>query len=116
MSVDAKNETLKVIGAGFGRTGTASLKEALDILGFKCYHMQEVFKHHRNTHPDLWIKAFEGNLTDYDLIFNSKPGVVKPYVATVDWPSTAVWEDLMKKYPNAKIILTLRDSESWYKR
>jgi hypothetical protein len=116
MSVESKNETLQILGAGFGRTGTTSLKEALDILGFKCYHMREVFKSPGNAHAYLWIKAFEGNLTNYDLIFNSKPGEVKPYVASVDWPSTAVWEDLMEKYPNAKIILTLRDGENWYKR
>jgi hypothetical protein len=116
MSADSKNETLKIMGAGFARTGTTSLTEALDILGFKCYNMHEVIKHHKNTHPNLWIKAFEGNLTDYDLIFDSKPGEVKPYTATVFWPSIAVWKDLMEKYPNAKIILTLRDGESWYKR
>ena len=116
MSVDSKNETLKIISVGFGRTGTTSLTDALHILGFKCYYMHEVFKHHKNTHPNLWIKAFEENFTNYDLIFDSKPGEVKPYDAAVFWPSIAVWEGLVEKYPNAKIILTLRDGESWYKR
>jgi hypothetical protein len=118
MSVDklssAENETIKIIGTGYGRTGTTSLKDALNILGFKCYHMEEAFKH-RNTHAQLWIQAFDGNLPNYDLIFKSNEEK-ESYDATVDWPSTTVWEDLWKKYPHAKIILTLRDGESWYKR
>ena len=109
------SSTLKVIGAGFGRTGTTSLKEALNILGFKCYHMQEVFKH--PTHSFLWIEAYEGKLTDYDLIFKGGKELENdPYTATCDWPSTTIWEELIEKYPDAKVILTLRDDESWYRR
>ena len=117
MKTDQKNTSpsIKVIGAGFGRTGTTSLKLALDILGFKCYHMQETVKH--PTHSQLWIEAFEGKLTDYDLIFKGGKKLMNdPYTATCDWPSTAIWEQLMEKYPDAKVILTLRDAEGWYKR
>ena len=117
MAADQKAESsiLKVIGAGFGRTGTTSLKVALDMLGFKCYHMQEVFKN--PTHPKLWVEAYEGKLTDYDLIFKGEKELEgDPYTATCDWPSTVIWEELIKKYPDAKVILTLRDAEGWYKR
>lgn len=111
------SRTIKVIGAGFGRTGTTSLKQALNILGFKCYHMQEILRKN-DDHLPLWVQAFEGKLTDYDLIFkySKKELETDPYTATVDWPSTAVYEKLMEQYPDAKVILTLRDAESWYKR
>ncbi|CAF1462875.1 unnamed protein product [Adineta steineri] len=116
MKTDQKNtsSTIKVIGAGFGRTGTTSLKVALNMLGFKCYHMQETGKH--PAHNELWIDAYEGKLTDYDLIFkDGKQLKNDPYIATCDWPSTAIWEQLMEKYPDAKVILTMRDAEGWYK-
>jgi hypothetical protein len=109
------SSTMKVIGAGFGRTGTTSLKVALNILGFKCYHMQEIIKN--PTHSQLWIEAYEGKLTDYDIIFKGGKDLENdPYTATCDWPSTAIWEELIEKYPDAKVILTLRDADGWYKR
>ena len=109
------SSTIKVIGAGFGRTGTTSLKVALNMLGFKCYHMQDASKH--PTHPKLWIEAYEGKLTGYDLIFKGGKELENdPYTATCDWPSTAVWEKLLGHYPDAKVILTLRDAEGWYSR
>ena len=113
--ITSSSQTIKIIGAGFGRTGTASLKESLEILGFKCYHMGEIFSNPKLLHSNLWIQAFEGKLSDYDLIFKSS-GDSSPYTATVDWPSTAVYEDILKQYSDAKVILTVRDSESWYKR
>jgi hypothetical protein len=117
MPSEPSDETIKVLGAGFGRTGTTSLRDALNMLGFKCYHMQEVLRTKANSkpHPNLWVEAANGQIKDYDVIFKENQGD-EPYRATIDWPSTTVWEDIWKQYPNAKIILTERDSESWYKR
>jgi len=97
---------LKIIGAGFGRTGTLSLKAALEELGFgPCYHMTEVFNHPE--HVPLWLAATNGERIDWHDIFTG-------YQATVDWPSCAFYEELMQVYPNAKVILTTRDPEAWY--
>src|SRR5208282_187709 len=72
---------LKVVGAGFGRTGTLSLKHALERLGFgPCYHMMEVFP--RPDHVALWHRLAFGNSMDLDLIF-------RDFRATVDWPAPA---------------------------
>ncbi len=97
---------LKVIGAGFGRTGTSSLKAALDELGFgPCYHMSEVFAHVE--HVKSWSAAAHGQPIDWDELF-------RDYRATVDWPGAAFYKELMERYPDAKVILTLRDPERWY--
>jgi hypothetical protein len=97
---------LEVIGAGFGRTGTMSLKIALEELGFApCYHMTEVFEHPE--HVELWRAAGQGETLDWDEIFHE-------YRATVDWPSAAFYEELMESYPEAKVILTVRDPDRWY--
>jgi hypothetical protein len=98
--------SLKVIGAGFGRTGTYSLKSALEQLGFaKCYHMRVVNLH--GSHPRMWIDAFEGKPVDWDTLFRG-------YQATVDWPSCTFYRQLMQHYPQAKIILTVRDPDKWH--
>lgn len=98
--------TIKVIGAGFGRTGTLSLKIALEMLGLgPCYHMAEVFNH--PDHSDLWSAAADGN-ADWEKLFAG-------YASTVDWPSTYFWRELADRYPEAKIILTYRSTESWIK-
>ncbi len=98
--------TLKVIGAGFGRTGTLSLKLALERLGFdKCYHMMEV-RHHAD-HIDMWLALARGESVDWEVLFED-------YQASVDWPSCNFWREQMKAYPEAKVILTIRDAESWY--
>jgi hypothetical protein len=97
--------TLKVIGAGFGRTGTLSLKVALEQLGFgPCYHMVEVFP--KPEAPAQWIAALDG-APDWEAIFAG-------YGCTVDWPAAHFWRDLMDYYPDAKIILSVRDTESWF--
>ena len=96
---------LKVIGAGFGRTGTMSLKLALEQLGFgPCYHMMEVFK--QDAVAD-WDRVFSSADPDWEKIFSG-------YAATVDWPSTAVWRELADAYPEAKVILTVRDPVAWW--
>ncbi|MEZ5490812.1 MAG: sulfotransferase [Gammaproteobacteria bacterium] len=96
---------LKVIGAGFGRTGTASIKIALEtLLGAPCYHMSEVLGRHG--HVDLWLDAAAGN-PDWDAIFDG-------YVATVDFPASNYWRELAQAYPEAKVLLSVRDAERWF--
>ena len=97
--------TLRVIGAGFGRTGTLSLKQALETLGFsKCYHMAEVAEH--PAHVALWRAAWRGE-APWEELFDG-------YAAAVDWPTAAFWPRLMGVYPEAKIVLTVRDFDSWF--
>jgi hypothetical protein len=99
--------SLKIIGAGFGRTGTHSLKIALEMLGFApCYHMVEVFSH--PGHSEAWEAAARGETIDWHALLG-------PYDAAVDWPASYFWRELMALYPEAKIILTERDPEEWYK-
>jgi hypothetical protein len=98
--------TIKVIGAGFGRTGTSSLQVALEELGFaKCYHMREVFANPE--HVPIWQAASEGKPVDWDALFAG-------YQATVDWPGCAFYQELMQRYPDAKVLLSVRDPNKWY--
>src|SRR5437763_9512413 len=97
---------MKVIGAGLGRTGTLSAKTALEERGAgPCYHMVEVFDKPR--HVELWQAAAEGKPVDWDELFAG-------YLAVVDWPACAFYQQLMQAYPNAKVLLTVRDPQSWY--
>jgi hypothetical protein len=97
---------VKVIGAGFGRTGTMSLKAALERLGFgPCYHMTEVFAHPE--HTNFWLSAWRGEQVDWD-------GVLGDYGSTVDWPACTFYEDLMERHPDAKVLLSVRDPDRWY--
>jgi hypothetical protein len=99
--------TLKVIGAGFGRTGTLSLKSALDELGLgPCYHMVEV--NARPEHDAMWLALARGEASDW------RP-MLKGYASTVDWPTTYFWKELAAANPDARIILTVRDPEAWYR-
>src|SRR3954452_7833833 len=98
---------LKVIGAGFGRTGTLSLKIALEQLGFgPCYHMLEVIAN--PPFAEYWAQAAEGRMPDWDEVFRG-------YVSAVDWPSADYWSALAAHYPQGKVILTVRDPESWFR-
>jgi len=97
---------LRVIGAGFGRTGTTSLKAALETLGLDpCYHMTEVFAHPR--HAEVWRSAWRGEPVDWDAILG-------PYEAAVDWPACTFYEELTERYPEAKVLLSVRDPDRWY--
>ncbi|HYL59113.1 MAG TPA: sulfotransferase [Candidatus Acidoferrales bacterium] len=98
---------LKVIGAGFGRTGTLSLKNALEKIGYgPCYHMMEVFS--RPEHVAMWHRlAFEHSM-DWDLLF-------RDFNATVDWPAARWWREMAVHFPTAKVLLSVRDPEAWYK-
>jgi len=95
---------LKVIGAGFGRTGTASLRVALEQLGVgRAYHMAEVMRNPEA--PGLWLDAARGD-PDWDKIFDG-------YGASTDYPACSFWRELADYYPDAKVLLSSRSVESW---
>ncbi len=96
---------LTIIGAGMGRTGTASLKVALEALELgRCYHMSEIMQNPDKTAD--WIDAADGK-ADWDKIFDG-------YSATVDNPGCNYWKQLADYYPDAKVILTIRDADKWF--
>ncbi|WP_420645256.1 sulfotransferase family protein [Candidatus Leptofilum sp.] len=98
--------TLKVIGSGFGRTGTLSLKAALEILGFApCYHMKEVIK--RPSHIKLWQQIAHNQPVPWNDIFTN-------FQAVVDFPASIFYQELLEAYQTAKVIHTVRDPERWY--
>ena len=98
--------TLRIIGAGFGRTGTMSLKLALEELGVRaCYHMTELAAHPE--HAPLWLALTRGERIDLEQLFAG-------YAAAVDWPACALWRELLAAYPDARVILTVRDPLEWY--
>jgi hypothetical protein len=97
---------LAVIGAGLGRTGTHSLKLALEMLGFgPCYHMAEVFEH--PGHAEVWRALTDGASQAFDAVFSG-------YRSAVDLPVAYFWRELAAANPNAKIILTERDEDAWF--
>ena len=97
---------LAVIGSGFGRTGTMSLKAALDQLGFgPCHHMEEILKH-----PDqvpYWQAVAAGKAVDWNEVFRG-------YRAQVDWPGAHVWRELAVAYPEAKVVHSIGPETSWW--
>jgi len=97
---------LEVVGTGFGRTGTDSMREALNILGFgPCHHMHEV--NGSEAQKRLWRALAKGAEPDWDRLFEG-------YASCVDWPSSCYWRELVEAYPEAKVILTNRSPESWW--
>ncbi len=96
---------LKIVGSGLGRSGTMSMKLALEQLGFgPCHHMIEVFQHPETM--ALWVDAAEGR-PDWDLIF-------KDYASMVDYPGCRYWRELADFYPDAKVLHTMRDPDEWF--
>jgi hypothetical protein len=99
--------TLQVIGTGFGRTGTDSMREALNMLGLgPCHHMLEV--NASDEQKRLWRALVKGEAIGWEQLFAG-------YNACVDWPSAYYWRELIERYPEAKVILTYRSAESWWK-
>lgn len=100
---------VEVIGASWGRTGTHSFKKAMEIIGFgKCYNTQEVFD---NDDSSKWVEiSKEGNLHLLREIFE-KNG----YHSSCDYPSCVYWHEQLRIFPNAKVVITVRDPEEWYK-
>jgi hypothetical protein len=99
---------LRVIGAGLPRTGTHSLKLALEqLLGGRCYHMHEIPGHPFDLGP-AWDHALAGGTPDWET-------VLRGYVATVDWPASMFWRELSEANPDALVLLSVRDSaETWW--
>lgn len=97
---------MKVIGAGFGRTGTLSLKKALEIAGLgPCYHMEDMIKYPK--HIDIWTAAAQGKPVNWDDIFSN-------YQSSLDFPASLFYRELLDKYPDAKVVLSVREPERWY--
>ncbi len=97
---------LKVIGAGLGRTGTLSLTFALEYLGLgPCHHMAEIFANAADQLPK-WLGVIGGQ-PDWDAAFDG-------FESAVDYPGCTYWRELADKYPDAKIILSVRNPESWF--
>ena len=98
---------MRVVGVGLGRTGTHSLKIALEqLLGAPCHHMIEVMGSPEQMR--LWTAAADGR-PDWPATFND-------YVATVDWPGAGFWRALVAQYPDAVVLLSRRPSaDAWWK-
>jgi len=106
--------TLKVIGAGFGRTGTSSVRQALGELGYNCYHMSEVLfgGNDKKGDVDFWQDAWaaeDRSQIKWEELFAD-------YAATIDFPGSAFWKELSVAYPDSKLILTHhpKGPEGWY--
>ncbi|SRR5579871_6628612 len=98
---------LKVVGAGVGRTGTHSLKIALEqLVGGRCHHMVEMLGD--PTQIPGWIAAIDGKPTDWNEL-------LADYRTIVDWPGAAFWPELAAANPDALVLLSVRDPESWYR-
>ena len=96
---------LTVIGAGLGRTGTASIKVALERLGISpCYHMLELIENPQ--HLDFWMRAADGGV-DWEELFVD-------YDGAVDQPACLYWKELSEVYPDAKVLLSVRDANRWF--
>ena len=97
--------TMHVIGAGVGRTGTYSLKLAVNQLGLgPCHHMEEVLFNQPVQVP-LWAAAVNGR-PDWAAIYEG-------YQSAVDWPTAGFFRELSTAYPSAKFVLTVRSPKSW---
>ncbi|MEV4639037.1 sulfotransferase family protein [Actinoplanes sp. NPDC049548] len=97
---------MDVVGVGFGRTGTLSLKFALERLGFgPCLHMSGLFE--EPGRAEAFRRAAEGDPA-------SLPAALQGFRSTVDWPGAFFWRQLVAGHAAAKVILTLRDPDAWY--
>jgi hypothetical protein len=97
---------MQVIGAGFGRTGTMSMQAALEILGYRCYHMKEVTEH--AGHLQAWHQFVAGSAgMDWRALF-------KDFQATVDFPACTYYRELLQEFPDAKVVLNVRDPDRWF--
>ncbi len=97
---------LRLIGAGLPRTGTSSMKSAIEQLtGGRCYHM---FETGADGHVDLWRRALDGE-------FSALEQVLDGFAASVDWPASAFWRELALACPDAPVVLSTRQTpEEWW--
>lgn len=100
---------MKLLGVGFGRTGTMSLKGAIEELGFPCFHMIDLITG-ENRERDLayWVKIADGEQVNWNEVF-------EPWEATVDWPACSRWEQMVEAFPDVPVLLNHRDFDGWYK-
>jgi len=101
---------VKVIGVGFGRTGTMSLKAALEQLGAgPCFHMIEMIMGERSERDlPYWQQAAAGEAVHWRAAFDG-------WESTVDWPAAACWREICAAFPEAPVLLNVRDFEPWYR-
>jgi hypothetical protein len=100
---------MKLIGVGFGRTGTMSLKAAIEELGAPCFHMIDLITGaERERDLAYWVRLADGERPGWDEVFG-------PWEATVDWPACSFWEELIEAYPDVPVLLNVRDFDGWYK-
>jgi hypothetical protein len=98
---------LDVIGAGAGRTGTQSLSAALErLLDAPCYDMWDLFRN--PAHVAVWEQALDGRPVDWDALFADRR-------ATVDWTAASFWPELVSAYPDAIVLLSVRDADGWWR-
>ncbi|MEV4580664.1 sulfotransferase family protein [Nonomuraea jabiensis] len=97
---------LKVVGASFGRTGTTSVRLALETLGFgPCHYMKELFTD--PAHAREWLRVADGGKPDWKRLLDG-------FAATIAWPAAFYWRELAAAFPEAKVLLIVRDPASWY--
>lgn len=98
---------MKLIGAGFGRTGTMSLKAALEQIGYgPCFHMIDLIRD--PTPLPYWQAAVDGDDVDWTEVFAG-------WESTIDWPGCTFWEQYVEIWPDAPVLLNVRDPEAWYR-
>lgn len=99
--------SLLIVGAGFGRTGSDSMRAALNMLGFgPCHHMHEVRP--SEAQIEIWYRIAMGETPDWEAVF-------KGFRSSLDWPSVAFWREILDANPGAKLLLTRRPVEAWFK-
>jgi len=104
--MERRATVLQVIGVGFARTGTTSLRSALGMLGLgPCYHMFDAMSEPARIRQ--WLEIARGATPDWGRVFEG-------YRSAVDWPVAAYWRELAGAYPDAKLVLTVRDPDTWY--
>jgi hypothetical protein len=100
--------TLRVVGAGLGRTGTSSLKLALErLLDGRCHHMSGVLADPGH-HLPLWAPVLSGEEVDWEEVFAG-------YVAAVDFPAAGFWREISQAFPDAVVVLSTRPADTWYR-
>jgi hypothetical protein len=101
---------MKMIGVGFGRTGTMSLKAALEELGAgPCFHMIDlIMGENKERDLEYWVRIADGEAVDWDEVF-------EPWESTVDWPAASKWRELVDAFPDIPVLLNVRDFDGFYK-
>lgn len=99
---------MQLLGVGFGRSGTMSLKGAIEELGFPCFHMIDlIIGENRDRDLPHWVKVANNEPVDWEEVF-------EPWEATVDWPAASRWEELVEAFPETPVLLNYRDFDGFY--